>query len=407
MMTTHAAENASARTIVAVLYLLLFCFATNLFIIGAILPQLVDQIGVTAKQGGYLIAAYAIPAAVCNLVAGPLSDKFGRKRILGIAAAGFALTTLGCSIAPNYSSLLIMRALNGIAAAPVIGCAYAYAGDFSRQKNSSRLLGLLTSSIYLGNGLGIPAIMQINAALNWRAGFALIAVLSTVAAIGVVRCLPSIPTGAEHISIRPAAVMRRYRTLLSYTRTRVLLAFTFLVFVIMYSLNTFIGFWATRSFGFDVTDVGILFFASGAMSVLASVLAHTLIQRFGAEMLVIGSCVIAAAVHALIGQFGSVALLAVAFGWISFLFTARLIALQAAVAGETGAVRGILGASFTAASQVGMALSPVICSALLSRYDFEGQGHGYIELNIVLSVVLVFTGCLWVLYRRAPAISPI
>lgn len=89
-------------------------------VINVALPAISAELGegLTLKQ--WVVDAYLITLGSLMLVAGSLSDIFGRKRILSAGLWGFALTSLLCAIAPSGTFLIIARALQGAAGALLV-----------------------------------------------------------------------------------------------------------------------------------------------------------------------------------------------------------------------------------------------------------------------------------------------
>jgi len=64
-------------------------------------------------QAQQTLAAMLFAFGVAQLFWGPLSDRFGRKRLLVIAIVTFGATSLLCGLAPNMITLIAGRALQG------------------------------------------------------------------------------------------------------------------------------------------------------------------------------------------------------------------------------------------------------------------------------------------------------
>src|SRR5688572_25592633 len=128
---THTTElPPNARTVLFALWLMVFSSGTQVMLIAPIFPRVREQLGIPDGALGTLIAVDAVMLGIVALVAGPISDRIGRRRILligcGVLAAALALHAL----AFDYISLLIVRALAGAAGGILSGAAVAYVGDY-------------------------------------------------------------------------------------------------------------------------------------------------------------------------------------------------------------------------------------------------------------------------------------
>lgn len=62
------------------------------------------------------------------LVWGPLSERYGRKKILAISFVPYTLFQMACALAPNIGSLIVFRFLGGISASSPLSISGAYLG---------------------------------------------------------------------------------------------------------------------------------------------------------------------------------------------------------------------------------------------------------------------------------------
>src|SRR4051794_25348025 len=79
------------------------------------LPALSRELGATTAQTQLTLSAGILGLSLGQVLAGPSSDAFGRRRPLLIGVAAFALTSLLCIIAPSVALLTILRFVQGVA----------------------------------------------------------------------------------------------------------------------------------------------------------------------------------------------------------------------------------------------------------------------------------------------------
>jgi len=113
-------------------------------------PKMIEAFGVTEQSIGLLITVYTLPGFIFAPLAGIMADRLGRKRLLVPSLFLFGILGGGCALASDFSTLLILRALQGVGSAPLIGVASAIIGDlFSGQKRADAM-GLNTTVMYVG-----------------------------------------------------------------------------------------------------------------------------------------------------------------------------------------------------------------------------------------------------------------
>jgi EmrB/QacA subfamily drug resistance transporter len=89
-------------------------------IVNVALPAITRQLGGGLAAQQWIVDAYLITLGSLILIAGSLSDLFGRKRILVIGLIGFTAASLLCAVAPNNLFLITARALQGVAGALLV-----------------------------------------------------------------------------------------------------------------------------------------------------------------------------------------------------------------------------------------------------------------------------------------------
>jgi MFS family permease len=92
-----------------------------------------EEYGISSKTVGTLmISIYVLGYAVGPLFLAPLSEMYGRKPVINISSCFFSAFLIGCSFAPNMTSLIIMRLLAGIGGSAIMTIVSAVIGDVFR-----------------------------------------------------------------------------------------------------------------------------------------------------------------------------------------------------------------------------------------------------------------------------------
>ena len=89
-------------------------------VINVALPAITAEFNSGLSVQQWVVDAYLITLGSLILVAGSLSDLFGRKRILELGLIGFAITSILCAVAPTSEFLIVSRGLQGIAGALLV-----------------------------------------------------------------------------------------------------------------------------------------------------------------------------------------------------------------------------------------------------------------------------------------------
>ncbi|MBK8321296.1 MAG: MFS transporter [Betaproteobacteria bacterium] len=95
----------------------------------ALLPRLAGTYGVGLASAADVITVFAVAYGACQVVFGPLGDRYGKLRVITGACLAASVANLACALAPGFPSLLVARVLAGAACACIIPLSMAWIGD--------------------------------------------------------------------------------------------------------------------------------------------------------------------------------------------------------------------------------------------------------------------------------------
>src|ERR1035437_9970014 len=84
------------------------------------LPAIAGDLGVSPNQGTWVITSFGVANAIAVPLTGWLSQRFGQVRLFVTSVILFVLTTWLCGLAPNMTTLIFFRVLQGAVAGPMI-----------------------------------------------------------------------------------------------------------------------------------------------------------------------------------------------------------------------------------------------------------------------------------------------
>jgi predicted MFS family arabinose efflux permease len=123
-------RDTSPFLVVFSLWLLVFSASSQIMIISPILPQIGEELSIPDTLLGTLITAYSLMVGLFAIISGPISDRFGRRRIL-IMGTGIMTVALICHyLVVDYYSFLAVRIFAGSAGGILSGAAVSYIGDY-------------------------------------------------------------------------------------------------------------------------------------------------------------------------------------------------------------------------------------------------------------------------------------
>jgi predicted MFS family arabinose efflux permease len=139
--------------------------------LGPLLVALAHEFQTSVSVVGQLAAATAITWGVVAPLTGPVSDTYGRRRMLLTGLLLMAGGTLGAALARNYGSLLAARLFTGVGLALVPPNGIAMIADVFPSEGRGKAMGWLLSAAGVGTALGVPLVAWLLEAGGWRLPF--------------------------------------------------------------------------------------------------------------------------------------------------------------------------------------------------------------------------------------------
>lgn len=262
--------------------------ALNALAIDMMLPAL-GQIG--AELGAardndrqLIIVVYVISNGVAQLFFGPLVDRFGRKRVLMWALAGYVVGSLLSVVAASFSLLLAARAFQGLATAAARVAVIAVVRDQCSGRKMAEVMSLAIT-IFMAAPILAPGIGQlILLAFPWRGIFIALLVYGVVLALWIGLRVPETLSPDDRKPLRPGAIAAAYMTFL---RNRTSLGYTLASALCFGALFGYIS--ASEQIFLETFEIGqgfALAFAAVAAALGAATLINArLVSRFGMRRL--------------------------------------------------------------------------------------------------------------------------
>ncbi|MFE7560795.1 MFS transporter [Kitasatospora sp. NPDC057500] len=258
-------------------FVLLFLFGTETFLVSPLLPTIADSIKVSEAAAASSVTAYVLVYAVFAPFLGLLSDRFGRRRTLVAGTVLFVLSNVGAAVSTDLTGLVLSRALAGLAAAAAGPAIWAHIAETAPDAVRGRALGLGMALFSCGQVIGVPLGGFLAGAAGWRSAFWALAVGTALAVPLLLRQVPAGDPAAE----RPASG-GAVRALLAGWGDPVLRR-ALLVNTVFNAANlgtfTFLGVVLVERFDLSVQALGLVGVLVGAGSVAGSLLGGRLGDR--------------------------------------------------------------------------------------------------------------------------------
>ncbi|MFJ4209157.1 MFS transporter [Paenarthrobacter sp. NPDC089675] len=350
----------------------------DLVVLGTVIPTLIKtgELGFDAVGATFAATISLVGVGLGALFIAPLSDKFGRRKLLIACVAGFSLFTIAVAFAPNVAVFAVFRLLAGLGLGACLPAALAYMNDYapagSAGKSTTRTMtgyhvgAVLTSSLAI---LIIP---------NWRLMF----IIGGLAGIALLPFLwlklpESLPEAARPqvskeatpasgvVRTAEAAPKTGFRDLLRKPYPLVAVGIgiaSFMGLLLVYGLNTWLP-QIMAAAGYSVSTGLTLLLVLNVGAVVGLVLAGILADRHGTKKIVLLWFGLSAVLLAILSvKIQSELLLNAAvfvtgvfvfssqvlvYAWVSQLFPANLRGTALGFAAGVGRLGAILGPAVT------------------------------------------------------------
>jgi putative MFS transporter len=164
--------------------------------IGVTLAVIFSALHIGFVNAGLLISVGGIGGLIGAVASGVLGDKFGRKSVLISAMLLFGLGSLACTLAWDFPSLMIMRAIQGLGLGATLPIAAVLFNEFVRGKSrgltAGGYQGLFTIGLIVVPFIGGGLIGALGGDLGWRALFAIGGIPALVAIYAIWRLPESV-----------------------------------------------------------------------------------------------------------------------------------------------------------------------------------------------------------------------
>jgi MFS transporter, DHA1 family, multidrug resistance protein len=318
-------------------------------------PVLADELQASQAQVQLTLTADVIGLVAGQLVLGPLSDAWGRRRLLLGATVVCAVASLFCALAPSAAVLTLWRFMQGFSGGGGIVLARAVAADLTSGVAAARLF-----SLFMTLSSVAPIVAPVLGGIllvwtgSWPVMFHLLAAINAALALAIWFVVPeSLPAEERH----SGGLRQTGRAFRDLVRDRVFVGYALTVAFAYASLFGYISgssFALQEHYGLSATQFSAVFALNAAGMIALGLLNARLVRRFPVRRLLVlglaGSSAAAAVLVLVVTAGASLGLLAVLPPLFLVVATRGLVSSNATVLGvergsrAAGSASAVLGA---------------------------------------------------------------
>lgn len=356
------------------------------------MPQIAVDLSTTQSLVQATISATLVGAAVGQLVNGPISDRFGRRRPFFWGIGLHVLMSIACMFAPNIYALLVFRLFQGIGNASAAVAAMAVIRD--RFTGPAVAAGISRNMMVVSAApIVAPAIGgYIASHWGWQGVFAVLGAVGLAMIFGVWKFLPETLPRARRAP-KGRRIVASYLPLLtdwSFMRLALIPAFSMVVLIAYISSASFVY---QESFGLTAGHFAAIFAVNGIGIITASQLNSRMVYRAGSPTILLVALlseITVAFTLLVLALFGLVNL------WVFAISTILLVSINA-VTMPNGASLALAEQGHRAgtASALMGAIQAAMGGLLAPLVGFFGGGpaaYASLSLAVLLIALMLFLG---------------
>ncbi|HEY4024232.1 MAG TPA: MFS transporter [Pseudonocardiaceae bacterium] len=190
-LAPHRPGEAGYRSLILALFAAGVATFAALYSTQPLIGILAARFAVPQSHAAWSVSAATLLLGLGMVVAGPLSDRWGRTRTIKVSLCATAILGALCAVAPTWPVLLVARALQGLALAGTPAVALVYLREEVHTTVAPRATGLYIGGTALGGMVGRLLAGGVSDLAGWRWAVGAIAILGGVCAVLVMLCLPA------------------------------------------------------------------------------------------------------------------------------------------------------------------------------------------------------------------------
>lgn len=373
------------RTLLGVLGFLTFASVYANVVIVPVLVQIAGDFHTTTGQAGLVAAAYGVPGIVIAVVAGPYSDRLGRKVFLVFGSLVMGIGTLLSAVAPTFELLVLTRALAGVGASVIFPNVNATIGDLFAYRERGRAISTVIAMNTMASIIGLPVAGIVAEATSWRVSVAIVGLLAVTAAALLFRLLPNRRPDAD-----PGRARTLYWQILSNRSAVAAIVSSLMGALFWFTWATFFIVFFQQTYDLSLGTASTVGLTMGVGVLIGSQVGGRLGDRIGHKWIVAGSIVISAALLVLQTNVPMPLAAAAALNLaLSAVIGARFATNNALLSEQVPDARGTMFAVSASVVSVGMVAGAAIGGILVDGFGFGAVGLFCGAVAVIASVIVV------------------
>ncbi len=185
------------------LWLAVATFTTGIdgYVLAGLLPDIAEDLDVTAAAAGQLVAVFALTSALAGPVLGAVTGGWEQRGTIMAALSVFVLGNLVNAVAPTYAVAMGGRVVAALGGCLLGAAVTGYAVHLVGPRHRGRALSVVLGGWMTATALGVPVGLLLGQS-SWRFPLLMVSAVGLVALVGIARHLPRLRHPAASLGER-------------------------------------------------------------------------------------------------------------------------------------------------------------------------------------------------------------
>lgn len=279
-------ENKKNEKWLMILGVMAFLANGENYAAASLLVNIGQDLNLSVSTAALSVTAYMLAFGLFTLIFGPLADRFGKVRIINIAAIGTSIFSTLAAFSFNLPSLIFFRAMSGAFGAGIFPITLALVGQSFDNANRQKAIGKVMGLMFLGGATASAIGGSLAYFGSWRMVYIVYGVGEIILSLVMLKTLER-----DKPVVAKLNYVTAYKSVFSNYRFMRLVATIFLVGFSVFGSFTYAGKLLKDLTGYNILVVGLILSLFGVGTVIGGRVAPMAKKRLGNMFLVVAGTI--------------------------------------------------------------------------------------------------------------------
>ncbi|MFN2340023.1 MAG: MFS transporter [Halanaerobium sp.] len=268
-------DSKKAKSMLMILGFMAFFANGDNYAVAPLIVDIASDLQIPVNSAALSVTSYMLSFGLFTILFGPLGDRYGKTKIIKIAAFGTAIFSSLGAIAFNLQSLIILRTINGAFAAGIFPVTMALIGDSFSDKDRQFAIAKVMGMMFLGGASATVLGGALAYFGSWRLVYLAYGLAEFVIALVMIKKLEDSKSTIESLNFKKV-----YGQALSNVDMLLVIGIIFVIGYTVFGSFTYSGDYIQQITGYNIFYVGIILSFFGLGTVIGGKNAAKLRNKF-------------------------------------------------------------------------------------------------------------------------------